>query len=367
MIDLSNPPFSTGHLTTLPNNPVLDLNSGIGQSGVTYRFKLTNGVTGEQLGYLTPIRNASLSHDTTRTIKRQMSLTLGLADAARVDPLTARVEPIMVTSDGTEWSLGRYVFTDISYQDFTAGSLANAVLNDEMFVVDQQITEGIDGGLDQNIEQVILQVMKGLPFTLSVEGTIFEADGMSWASGTNRGPILESLALNGDYFSPWFSNDRSLNFIRAFNPVDKVPDFDFDNGRQVMQASVMRSSDILLAPNRFTVISNTMDTFFNNAITATVDVPPTAPNSFANRGFLIPLTVTVQASTGAQATAIAKNLAQRNQIFERINLTTAPDPRHDSYNVILWQGSLWLELAWTLNMTPGGAMTHLIRKGYADS
>lgn len=367
MIDLTNPPFATGHLTTLPNNPVLDLNTGIGQSGVTYKFKLLNGVTEEQLGYLNPIRNASLSHDTTRTIKRQLSLTLGVADVARVDPLTARVEPIMVASDGTEWPLGRYVFTDISYQDFTSGSLANAVLNDEMFVVDQQITEGVDGGLDKNIEQIILAVMKGLPFTVMVEPTLYEADGMSWASGTNRGQILEALALNGDYFSPWFGNDRSLNFVRAFNPADRVPDFNFDNGRQVAQASVLRSSDILLAPNRFTVISNTMDTFFNNAITATVDTPPTAPNSFANRGFYIPLTVTVQASTGAQATAIAKNLAQRNQVYERINLTTAPDPRHDSYNVILWQGALWLELAWMLNMTPGGAMTHLLRKSYPDS
>lgn len=366
MIDLTNPPFHTGRLTTLPNNPVLDLNAGIGQRSVTYRFKLSNRVTGEQLGYITPLRNASLSHDTTRTIKRQLQVSLGLADAARVDPLTALVEPFMVTDDGTEWPLGRYVFSDASYQQFTAGNLGNMVLSDEMFRVDQQITSGLDGGRDQSVTLVIITALKDQDVEFGrLEESEFNANGMSWAAGSNRGQILEALALNGDYFSPWFGNDGTLNFIRAFNPMDKIPDFDFDNGRQVLTATVMSSSDILQAPNRFVVIGN-VATGGNSVISATVDVPVNAPNSFANRGFYIPSVNTLQVSSGSQATAVAKNLAQRNLIFERVSLTTAPDPRHDSYNVIVWRGELWLELSWSLSMSEGGTMTHVLRKSYAS-
>jgi len=365
MIDLTNPPFTTGRLTTLPNIPALDLNAGIGQRSVGYRFKLVNAVTEEQLGYITPLRSATLSHDTTRTIKRQLKLTLGVADGARVDPLTARVEPFMITADGTQWPLGKYIFSDASYQQFTSGNLADMVLSDEMFRVDQQITDGLDGGLDQSITLVIVTALKDQNVRVGLlEQTDFTANGMSWSAGSNRGQILEALALSGDYFSPWFGNDGTLNFIRSFNPMDRVPDFDFDNGRQVLTATVMNSSEILQAPNRFVVISN-VTTVNNETITATVDVPVNAPNSFANRGFYIPSITTLQLGSNAQATAVAKNLAQRNLIFERVSLTTAPDPRHDSYNVIAWQGKLWLELSWSLNMAEGGSMTHVLRKSYA--
>ena len=46
-------------------------------------------------------------------------------------------------------------------------------------------------------------------------------------------------------------------------------------------------------------------------------------------------------------------------------LSTAPDPRHDGYDVIRWDGANWMELAWSMEMVDGGEMTHLLRKSYA--
>lgn len=366
MIDLTNPPFTTGRLTALPNNPSLDFNTGVGQRGCTFRFKLSNGVTGEQLGDITPLRNASLSHDTTNTIKRRLSLTLGLVDSAVVDPITARIEPFMVTGDGTEWPLGRYLFTDDSHQEFLNGNLSNLVLNDEMFKIDQQITSGLDAsfGEDQGVTNFIIKVLNGLGVELEIERSAFETT-QAWTAGSNRGSILDALALTGDYFSPWFGNDSKLHFIQAFDPVTRTPDFDYDRGNQVLQASVVHTSDILTAPNRFVVISNS-SVNPDVAVTGVVDSPPNSPNSFAKRGFYIPLVKDLQIATQEQAVAIAKNLAQRLTIFERVQLTTPPDPRHDSYNVILWKGDLWLETAWTMNLTEGGTMTHSLRKGYTS-
>ena len=44
--------------------------------------------------------------------------------------------------------------------------------------------------------------------------------------------------------------------------------------------------------------------------------------------------------------------------------STIPDPRHDGYDVIRWQGFNWLELGWSLPMIEGSSMSHTLRKSY---
>lgn len=360
---MTNPPFSTGALTTLPNTPALDLNPGQGQRSCTYRFALSNGVTGERLGDINPIRGASLSHDTTRTIKRQLHLGVGVVDAATIDPLTARIEPFMILGDGSEWPLGRYLFTDASYQQFTSGDLGNLVLNDEMFLVDQALVAGINGG-QQLVSIVIQQALANLPISFTMEASPYKTN-QSWSIGTGRGQVLEALSVTGDYFSPWFDNTGRLRFIRSFNPATEVPDLDFDTGYKVFQATILRSSDVLIAPNRFVIVSNS-STDQDQVVVGIADIPPSAPNSFANRGFYITEVQDLQVIDQPQAVAIAQNLAERATVFEKVAMTTAPDPRHDSYNVIKWQDSMWLELSWSLKLVEGGDMTHVLRKGYTQ-
>lgn len=361
MIDLHNPPFTTGTLTTVPVDATFSLFDGIGQREATFRFGLVDGVTGEVKEDLTPMRNASLSHDTTRTIKRQLTLNLGAYDTARIQPLTDRVLVYMVTADGTEWPLGKYMFTDSSLAVFTSGGLTNAVLNDEMFQVDQQISKGVNG-VKKSINATIAVVMSEFPsIALNQEASFFEG-AQAWTVGAGRGQILQDLALSGDLFSPWFDNSGTLRFIRSFDPALRPCDFDFDAGNAVVRAGIVESSDILTAPNRFIVISNTNNT--NTEITGIADVPVNAPNSFANRGFYIVQTEDLQLEDSSQAQAVANNLALRSVVFERVTLHTAPDPRHDSYNVIQWQGEKWLELGWSMSLLEGAAMTHNLRKAY---
>jgi hypothetical protein len=349
-------------LTTLPPDPLLDLPPWMGQRSATFRFDLSNGATGEQLGEIHPLRPASLTHDTTRVIKRKLTLDLDVEDTARVNPLTDRVSVTMIMGNGDEWPLGRYMFTDQSKAVFTSGKLSNVALNDEMFLIDQEITVGFNAaGL--SVGDAIQEVLAGLPITYDMEPSTFISS-QSWGIGSNRGSILEALAVAGDYFPPWFGNDGNLHFIRAFNPADKIPQFDFDTNSAVLREGITETSDLLTAPNRFVVISNAASNP-QSAVVATQDVPPSAPHSFANRGFFISHTVNLQLTDPAQALAVVQGLANRQTIFERTTLATAPDPRHNSYDVVFWQGSLWLELAWSMNLAEGGRMNHLLRKAYA--
>ena len=348
-------------LTNFSHDPLLDLDPWVGQRQATFRFELFNGVTGEELGQIHPIRNASLTHDTTRVIKRQLSLDLGRADTAAINTLTDRVRPWMVFPNSNEYPLGTFMFTDSSRQKFTSGNLGSMVLNDEMFLVDQEIERGITG-VGINVTRVIAKVLEGLPIQFTAEATNFQS-AEAWGVGSARGQMLESLSVSGDYFSPWFGNDGKLHFIRTFDPSTRIPDFDFDAQNKVIREPIVMTDDLLTAPNRFIVISNTA---IDSGISAVgrFDIPHTAPHSVAQRGFVIAKVFDLQLTTSTQAQAVAEGIGQRLTVFERVSLTTPPDPRHDSYNVIRWQGSMWLELAWSMALVEGGTMSHLLRKAY---
>lgn len=347
-------------LTNIPYDPVLDLAPWVGQRRATFRYDVTDSVSGLVLGQITPMRDATITHDTSRTIKRQLSVNLSRADVAAINTLTERVDVTMVFSHA-EFPLGRYMYTDTSKQLFTSGSVGSYVLYDEMFLVDQQIPNGINGrGLDVN--STILRVLSGLPVETDIAVSPF-ISAESWNAGTGRGNVLEALSVSGDYFPPWFGNDRKLHFIRTFDPAKAVADFDYDAGNQVIREPIVNTSDLLTAPNVFIVISNAAANG-SQAVVGRYDVPASAPHSRARRGFEIPRVEDLQLSDNQQASAVARGLGLRQTIFERVTLTTAPDPRHDSYNVIHWQGNMWLELAWQMALVEGGVMNHVMRKAY---
>lgn len=358
-------------LTNFPFDPLLDLAPWVGQRQASFRFELANRVSGINLGEIHPIRGATLSHDTGRIIKRQLTVGLGTTDAALINPVTDMITVIMTFPEGSEYPLGEYVFTDASYQRFTSGRLGNLVLSDKMFIVDQQIEKAFTSRRAfvpaynndaTSISGCLNRILSDLPIQFEIEATTFSTVD-SWPAGTMRGQILEALALTGDYFSPWFDNNGVLRFIRAFNPATRIPDFDWDTGNQVLRSSIVESSNVLTAPNRFIVISNASNTP-QAAVYGSADVPVNAPHSKEARGFVIPHVVDLQALTKQQCQATAENLVQRQTVFETVQLTTAPDPRHDSYNIIQWQGEPWLELSWGMTLTEGQPMTHTLRKAY---
>lgn len=351
-------------LTKFPLNTRFDLLPWVGQRTATFRFDLINGITNQVLGALTPLRGASISHDTGRTVKRQLSLSLGVADMRAINSISDRVVPYIVAG-GVSYPLGRFAFTDVSSQLFTSGRLGNIQLNDEMIIVDQPITAGITGE-DIAANTLIAQTLNGLPnIVFRAEASPYAGIG-SWGIGTSRGSILDNIALAGDFWNPWFDNEGILRFMRAFDPAREVPDFDFDAGASVMRIGIVENSDILSAPNTFIVVSNIQrgEGSSSTEVVGRATVPVNAPNSVANRGFEIVEVQNIQVKSQSQADAMARNLAQRSTIYERVTLSTPPDPRHDSYNVVRWQGANWLELAWSMALVEGGTMSHLLRKSY---
>ena len=353
-------------LTTYPIDPLLDLAAHRGQRVATFTWQLVDGITDGVLGDLHPIRDfpPTVTHDTSQAIKRSIqSIQFGTADTAAINPITDRIRPYMLIG-GVSWPLGRFMFTNDSNAESTGGAQANDVLVDEMFIVDQQTDTGF-AAAGSTVNSAVTNLLTGLPIPLPalVEPSPFPGVG-AWSAGTRRSQILDELANQGDYFTPWMDNLGRFRMIRTFDPASAVPQFDWDAGNKVLaEPKPLRTSDILQAPNRFVVISNSANAAAG-PIVGTYDVPPSAPHSIAARGFVIPAVFDLQLSDPSQAAAAAQGIGIRQTIFERFELSTAPDPRHDSYDVIHWQGANWLELAWSITCVEGAPMRHVIRRSY---
>ena len=366
-------------LTNFAPDPVFDLPAWRGQRQATFRFDLMNAVTGQSMGTIHPLRTGSITHDVSRMTKRQLSIGLGVADVAAINPIQERIRVFMVLPDGQEYPLGVFMFTATTEAVFTSGNLGDYTLSDEMFLVDQQISEAIgrpEG--DPNISTVpslLRRTLEGLPIRYVADASSFTTD-QSWGIGTTRGQILEQLALAGDWFSPWFNNTGLMKFIRAFEPADQIPDFDWDAGFQVLRSGITKTTNILTIPDRFIITGNapTASTDFNGdpvstgsvAIVGSYDVPSSFPYSRLNRGFSIVSTQSMAVYSTGQANAVARNIGIREAVYETLNISTAPDPRHDSYNVVHWQGGNWLELSWSMALIEGGEMQHVLRRAYRD-
>lgn len=402
---MANPLYTGGPLVETPPPVSFDYGA-IGQRRASFRFALI-GIDGVRDPVdLTPLKgsNPAISHDTTRTVKRTMSLALGVTDTARFDPVRHRVE-VSMTVGGVVYPLGRYMAADRARAGSTGGNQASIAFTDEMAQVavpldrgfsSPQVGGGGSGGVSggENIGVLTRILLNGfrlfdpreswggvggaavqavpgggyIPVEIDVEPTPF-LSAAAWRAGTSGGQVLEDLALAGDYWSPWIDNRGTFRMIRTFDPASPsiAPLSDWDSTRAVIRSSVSYTDDLLTAPNRFVVISNQGSGLnASTEITATYDTPASAPWSIANRGFVIPEIHDVQVSNPAAARSLVDNIGRRQQVFERAQVSTPPDPRHDSYDVIFWNGVRWLELAWTLPLTEGSAMTHTLRRVYTD-
>jgi hypothetical protein len=356
-----------GTLVTEEPNPKLDLDDYVGQRSATFRFDIVDSATGYR-NTVNPIRNAVpvLTHDTSRTIKRQITgLLLGVADTALFNTVTSRLE-VLMTLGGVDYPLGRYIPNSQIRFPSTGGTQSSTTFYDEGFIVDQELTTGF--GSMNNSEAIfatVTRLLSGLPIKFTVEPSPFTGS-VSWTTGARRGYVCEQLSIDGDWFSPWFDNNSIMRWIRTFDPTTAIPTFDLDSGNRVLRGRVVETDDLISAPNRFVVISNGISAVGANSspVVGIYDIPDSAPHSALNRGFIIQRTMDRQLTESDQASAVARNLGQQNTIFETVELTTAPDPRHDSYDVIRWRGSNWLEISWSLPLAEGSQMQHVARKAY---
>lgn len=356
--------------------PELDLPDWIGQRTSTFVFEAVDIVTGYRTT-INPIADTTptIVHDTNRTITRTITgLQFGVTDTALLNSIRTRLYPWMWTGS-RYWPLGIYLFSTQNRLRHTSGVTSTGAFYDQMFIVDQEIEEAFgqpdvfftpSSPVGVSVQFGLEKLLGDLPITFTAQPSPFKSIG-AWPGGTGRGQIVEQYAIDGDYLSPWFDHSGVLRFIRSFDPALAAATFNLDEGHRVLRDPVpLETDDLITAPNRIIVVGNAALSAAA-ATTPTVgryDIPSSAPHSIANRGFVVPKTINRQVQDTVQAQAIAQNLGQRLTVYETVELSTVPDPRHDSYDVIRWQGHNWLETAWALPLREGQPMRHVLRRAY---
>lgn len=367
--------------------------------GSTFLFKLVDVITGMDAGTITPLRDSvpTLSHDTDRGVKRTLTLALDTRDTALFDTITHRVDVSMLTGDGRTFPLGRYMAASDSRMPTTAGDFGSLALVDEMFTVAQPISTSFTSTLtDSNIywdgvprSSAYTTIQRFLDrYTLfnpdADTGSLTTSVGVnlsvrsrlerdiefsnylvsgSWQTGTDGTSVISDIATAGDWFTPWMGNDGQFHMIRSFDAEEAVPRFDFDRQKNVFRNSITRTNDLLNAPNRIIVVSNSgMAETRTQPVVGTFDIPDSAPHAISRRGFVIPEVIDMQIETRAQAEVVARNIGTHQRVVERVELSTPPDPRHDSYDVIRWNDLLWLETGWSMSLVEGGQMSHRMQR-----
>jgi hypothetical protein len=342
---------------------------GVGQSSVTYEFRAVD-VTGIYRMTLHPVSGSAptLSHNATASISRKVTgLTLPPSQADLFDPISDRVQINMVLG-GESYPLGQYMPVDDTVSVGTDGVSGSQVasyrpvsLYDEMYAVAVPMSATFAGN-GENAEVVARRLVD--PYVTN--GPVIERSPYSiedvWSVGDDRGKALSDIATSGAYFSPWMDNANTLRMVQAFDPAERMPDFDYDAQPIVIRDSITITDGSVSAPNRYIAVNS--DGATEQAYVGIYDVPLTAPYSATRRGYILPEIVKATLTSREQANAYARTYGIQADVAVSLTCSTLPTPGHDGYDVVRLLGELWLETSWSLQLTPDGPMQHTMTRAY---
>jgi hypothetical protein len=354
---------------------ILDLaEGGVYMRADRYRFDLEDAHH-HLIGELTPDldQRPTLTHDTTRSIFRSVrNLRLPSSETTAINTLRDRVRIWMVLQNGAELPLGRYVWADDTHPLREWGVEKHSVLTDQQEILDQQQGRSSYSRKGWNL------VTRAYQFAISPSAGQFPADEIDFVSssavaaqplnwtGTDRtlAIINEHLALAG-YFPAYFNNDARLIFRPIPDQLDDLePTVSYRRGGRVVADSRTQSDDLLHAPNVFFVTDTSAS---GTPILGRYDVPDSAPHSAVNRDREVRDVQTVQgAGSASGAITMARNSAMlsRKNTFDWQTWTSPNDARHDTFTICAIDGLNYIEVAWEMELTPTGLMTHQARRPF---
>lgn len=324
-------------------------------------------------------RAPQITNDVGRTIRRTVSgievqpRPLVDVDASHIyaedlSTLSTRVRVTWVLGTGDEYPLGLFLWGDDSATVWTWGSPRSGSLVDQMQVLNDPLEVSIGYGVGQNIHAALVEQVEAAGFDstrYSIEtSSLTLTQPVAWAAGRDtRVKVIESLCALAGFLPPYFSNDELLVCRAAPDLASAAADFTYGTGGVVLDGSIVTSSDILSAPNRYQVIDTSQTA---TEIVGIFDVPDAAPNSYVNTGRRITRTIELQglASTTAANDAAAAAYVADQSTYSWLSFETTPDPRNDTFDVIDFDGTLYLQLSWRLVCEAGGRMAHECRGTY---
>ncbi len=353
-------------------DPLLDIAPWTGIQRATFRWRLCTAGALSPQGDLRPFRESppTMSFDSNRVIQRQISdVILPAHELADINLLSDRVCVDMELEDGRRFPLGVFMFLTNTKPVTSRPVPLTTLLVDENFLLDKKTRNTFSVPSQGFITEALKQVMSMAGFTAGdldiIQSDVRAGDHMGWPAGASKAQIAAELCDLIACYPPYLNRDGVM-IVRQVTELSFSPAIQYLPVDSRVFADDSQVTDTLAeAPNIFVIVNNG-----NTAeeIAGVYRVPAEAPHSIENRGFEFPETIPMQGiGTTDQATQIARARAFRSAgDFRSIELVTPADPRHDGFDIVLWDGELWLEGGWSMQLRPGGEMRHQLRKIYQD-
>lgn len=306
----------------------------------------------------------AVANDITRPIRRTLEgLIISPAMVADIDPFTMRLRPMWeIPAASYEDALGVFVFTAQTLEAHSYGYESPVTLSDQSLILNQKLTINLNFAAGTNIGTALTVVAAIYGITnVSIDSTTrVLTTPATWAAGRDTGiTVMESLAVLGGYAGPFFDRTGVLCVSQATDPAfaaPTVPAYGADT--RVIDGTVDFGTVALTAPNRY-IATDTSATA--SPVTAYFDIPATAPNSIANRGFAIvgdPIEAQGFPDAAAALDACKAAYAADASAYQSLSFDSTPDPRHDTFDYYYFDSVLYRELSWRLPLVAGGRMSH---------
>jgi hypothetical protein len=349
-------------------NRLLDMEDpAIGGWQSTVRFDLLDQDC-QWIGTLETLTADTVTNRTGAGVNRTLSgVTLEEGEFRSINPYVDRVRPTYVLEDGTEWPLGAFMFVDAPVERSSFRNRIPVTLEDQGAVLQYPTTSSLSVGvygsimaaIDEVLDAVHIQARSFLPPT-----TEKVWDPVTWPFNTPRRQIIDELAALAGFLPLWFDNHGFAQLTTPPDVVQRAPDHVYELGAtsRVKSQSIVQNDNLLVAPNVYVVSAAglTQGEVFGKAY-----VDPWLPWSVENRGFEVPdiyqaqgVGSTVQAQMMAEARAAMDAVA-----FKQVTFEAVADPRHDTYDVVQFDGFVYREVGWSLKLRPGGTMSHQLVAG----
>jgi hypothetical protein len=308
----------------------------------------------------------TVANNANATIKRTLQgLRLIPEEAERINPVAHRLRAIWQLENGAEFSLGVFMFGDANRSRRTYGRTFSSTLFDQTFILDQGRRATFSLGAGVRVTDAMKQLVQevNLPTDRIAELPTVLSNPLAWPAGTTRLRILNDLAAVASCYSCYFDNDG----IPVIRPV---PDLEVANAQlhyyldhrsRVSIDSIVESDDLWQAANVYVVVSTSAN---EEEVAGSYEIPEANPLSVTSRGFeVVKVIDTPGIETSEEAEAQAKAAAlQDPATYRHVEFEAAPDPRHDTFDVVSFDDEVYREQSWSLVCAPGGPHKHSLRR-----
>lgn len=282
------------------------------------------------------------------------------SDWSSVNPLTDWLVPRFVRQDGTSVRLGHFTAADVPRRWRTSSVTYDPqpYLTDGGALLQNPSPYVLAGSEGEAISDAIARVVEvaGIyRYNIESAGNVL-GEPVAYPAGTTYTEALTGLADLAGFLPPYFDRDGVL-VLRSVPTGSPLPDVVYD-GASIVRDTRVEDDDLLSAPNTFVVLGAGAS---DGPIVAVSELPPSAPNSVANRaGRRITKVVREQGiDTVDQAERLAALVAATAvRQFQRVTFGSLANPVHDGFTVVQVNGAVLLEHRWDLPLDVGQVMTH---------